>query len=185
MDQMPLGKVTKRAINDAKQLLQKLQELITKLEELRRETVPNMDEIVEVRETIYDISSAYYELIPQNKFAHDAISPINTLNDVNKHMKMLDDLVNIEAAVKILLGSLHRVKEISPLDYIYKCLEVKLDILRPDEDEFIAINDYCSQTLISPNLFSYSNCSNYEVETIYRLQRRGEAGKLTFFVVCH
>lgn len=176
MEQMPLGNVTKRAINDGRQLLQQLEEHIKKLDELRREPIPNMDEIVEIREAIYDLSSAYYELIPQRRFAHDAISPINNLEEIKNHTRMLDELVNIEAAVKILLGSMHRVKEISPLDYIYKCLEVKLDILRPDDNEYLAIHNYYTNT-------SEGCGHSYTIETIYRLQRRGEAGKQLFLVV--
>lgn len=52
--------------------------------------------------------------------------PIEKLDDVSKKAEMIDTLMNIEQASKILLGAHYRIKEINPLDYCMRAMGVQI-----------------------------------------------------------
>lgn len=58
---------------------------------------------------------------------------------------MLENLVNIEMASKIILGSLMRKSEVNPLDYIYSQLGVNLEYLAEGAERDV-IEKYCNNT---------------------------------------
>jgi len=52
------------------------------------------------------------------------VPPIETLEVLSKKAEMIDNLMNIEQASKILLGAHFRLKEKNPLDYCMEAMGV-------------------------------------------------------------
>jgi len=82
---------------------------------------------------------------------------------------MLDNLFEIELASKILLGARYRLKEMSPLDYIFKSINMHITPLDKKSNEFITLKKYIDNTAET----------HVNVQAIYSIQRKGEADRLS------
>ncbi len=86
-EEMPLGRISKRDLNDAYQILVKLKEAIEKAESLRAQTsqlteVVSLDSIQDQYDSIAELSNQFYEILPQANFRAEAIEPISTIGMV-------------------------------------------------------------------------------------------------------
>lgn len=61
-------------------------------------------------------------------------------------MEMLSDLSNIEMASKMLLGALQCANEINPVDYCLNALNIKIEPLNENTDEFKLLKHYINNT---------------------------------------
>jgi hypothetical protein len=99
-----------------------IKELLDKLTVLQREQIHSIDEIQATYEKIAELSNVFYELIPHANFSHDRILPINDNRALQLKMTMINNLIDLEVASKILLGALASQEKINPLDYSYKVI---------------------------------------------------------------
>jgi hypothetical protein len=95
-------------------------ELLDKIAELQREQIRSIDALQATYEKVAELSNMFYELIPHVNFSHDRIKPFNDYREVQLKMTMINNLIDLEVASKILLGALASQEKINPLDYCYK-----------------------------------------------------------------
>lgn len=81
---------------------------------------------------------------------------------------MIDTLLNIEQASKILLGAHFKIKEINPLDYCMNAMGVQITHLEPSSSEFNLLHNYCVRTWPEKQ-----NASTF-IKNIFRLTKHSE-----------
>lgn len=73
------------------------------------------------------ITNEIMELIPDtNQPNNRAIKPMTTHQSINSRRAQLKRMMKVEVAVKILLGAQTKATEIHPIEYCYRCLNIKL-----------------------------------------------------------
>lgn len=126
---MPLGKINKLQIEEAKQLLLNLQKNLTKTK----------------KADIEDISSQYYTLIP---YPCGRTRPplIDSPEKISNILDLLDDLLNISVNVSVLESSKKSGDAISQLDKIYESMGTIIVPVSKDSDTWNCIQRYISNT---------------------------------------
>jgi Poly(ADP-ribose) polymerase, regulatory domain len=104
------------------------------------------DALVAVRESISDLSSSYYELIPLSRYKDSVAPPLKSQHDLKQQFDALASLADIEHASKVLLGALFRQSEMHPIDYIYHALNLPIQYLDPTTPEYEVIQKYVKNT---------------------------------------
>ncbi len=74
----------------------------------------------------------------------------------------LEGLTSIEFASKVLLGALYKQKEINPVDYVFDALNLDIEAMDKDSNEFEVINKYISNT-------RENNYGALEISNIFKL----------------
>lgn len=104
------------------------------------------DKLSAIKEKVSELSSRYYELIPQTRFKNQIAPPLNNQHMIKKEYDTLENLVNIEYASKVLLGALLKEKEMNPIDYVYQALNLLIEPLDKEGGEYEIINTYINNT---------------------------------------
>lgn len=83
---------------------------IRKLEEEnpRPQGEAGKNRLLQLREKMWHLSSRFYEFIPHEEFRNKMVPPISNLNQLIQKSAMLESLIQIEMASKILLGGLNQ-----------------------------------------------------------------------------
>ena len=89
-----------------------------------------------------ELSNRYYELIPNQQYKNQIAPPLSSPNMVKQQYDSLEQISNIEKAAKILLGALHKQKEMNPVDYVHEALNIKIESIPEIEPEYEAIRKY-------------------------------------------
>lgn len=151
--------ISLKNLDEAEELLRKIGELIPILQ-----TSKNTDEMLTTKDQISDLSSRYYEIIPQKAYLHTLVPPIQHPNALKAAMDLIDSLRNIELASQLILGALYRREEMHPLDYCYRSLRCEMVPLAKDSDESHLIEQYARS----------GGCAN-KIEAIFSISREGES----------
>ena len=89
------------------------------------------------------------------------------MDEISKKYNMLSDLSDYEVASKVILGAYQRLKEVNPVDYCYQALDIDLECLDDEGEEFNVLLEYIIKTGVTQ-----------KVKNIFRLQRKGEAERI-------
>lgn len=151
-EKMPLGKLSKKQLEKAYQVLTELQQLITK---------GNAE-----RTLIIDASNRFYTLVPHS-FGVDDPPLLNTEEIIKAKCEMLESLIDMEIAYNLL--SVKTDENQNPLDAHYAQLNTDVDVLDKDSDEFKMIETYTKNTHAATH-------SSYElqIEDVFVIKRKGE-----------
>eukprot|EP00743_Colponemidia_sp_Colp-15_P005554 GILK01005975.1.p1 GENE.GILK01005975.1~~GILK01005975.1.p1 ORF type:complete len:563 (+),score=114.38 GILK01005975.1:1076-2764(+) len=168
---MPLGRLSKDTLYQARTILQQLKDTITALQTERSSVSFDVEKIRTHQEKLLQLSSEFYELLPHSQFTHCAVPPISNETELMSKINMIDSLTDMEIASKILLGAHYRKSTHSPLDYCFRALNVVMDDVSPSSLEYDVIRHYIQRTS------SYSD--SMVLENVFRLQRKGEAERIT------
>lgn len=166
---LPLGMVSKEALVEARQVLGQVVEELQRCEELRRSANAlggDVQEMLQHVQRLNDLSATFYQLIPHQEYAHSPIQPFTHLPDVQAKFTMIDNLLDVEVASKLVLGAQLRQAEVNPLEYMLHAMEVHLEDVRA-APEVAAIQHYISRT-----------SRDTTVQRLLRVQRRGEVERL-------
>ena len=119
---MPFSNLDRKNLYDALEVLQKLSKILEKLENMnpRPYAENERNKLLSLREKMWFHSSRFYEFIPHEEFRNKMVPPISTLDLVAKKMQMIQNLIEIEMASKILLGAYFKADSIHPLEYCIK-----------------------------------------------------------------
>jgi poly [ADP-ribose] polymerase len=167
---MPISRLKRETVVKCKELLDTLSDLLIKSDaEKTKGQEADAVFLEEACEKIYELSGQYYELLPQSKYLRYKPSSLDTRESLKSQYTILEDLMNIETASKIILAAQGKSKEMHPLDYCYKALDISLEPLEPLSDEYEMLKKYINQ---SKNK-SYLN-TTWKIESIFRLKRKGE-----------
>ena len=148
---MPLGKIDKKQLDKGQAILKKLSDLV--------------DDKDADDDDIADLSSQFYTLIPYS--CGRKIPPrIDNTEILAKYMEMLDELRNIEVAVKI--TEVKKTDE-HPLDTIYGGMNSEIKPLNKNSQMWKAIEKYVKNT----HAPTHTNV-DVEILDIFELDRKGE-----------
>ncbi|XP_047370272.1 poly [ADP-ribose] polymerase [Vespa velutina] len=163
MDKMPLGKLSKKQIQQAYSVLTELQELVKK-------ATPE-------RTTLIDASNRFYTLIPHN-FGISGPKILETVEEIQMKCKMLEALLEMEIAYSLLHGKTDDKK--NPLDAHYEQLKTKIDVLDKSSKDYDVIKQYVKNTHASTH-------SHYEleIEDVFVIKRQGEDQRYKPFKKMH
>lgn len=154
MEKMPLGKLSRKQIQEAYGVLTVLQN------ELKKKS-GNVDRI-----TLIDASNKFYTLIPHN-CGVGKLKPLETLEEIKSKCDMLDALLEMEIAYNLLRDKTDE-KE-NPLDSHYKQLKTDIDVLDKESEEFKMIQQYVKNTHATTHT-QYE----LEIEDVFVIKRQGE-----------
>lgn len=104
---VPLTALDKSHLLEAKQVLSEISDLIQQVtEEMKDFKNADYNKILELKETIANKSSRYYELIPSENYTAESIPPIEHEHTLNAQIGIVNSLLDFEITTKILLGYL-------------------------------------------------------------------------------
>ncbi|GAB6020532.1 hypothetical protein CHUAL_003215 [Chamberlinius hualienensis] len=164
---MPFGRLCEAALQRGRQILRELKNIIT--EKMKIDNEPKYrDRVIELAEKIIDLSSEYFQAIPQHGYAFEKVRPLENLQGVKNYLENLEYMFHLELVSKLLLGAQLRVKEINPLDYAYRSMDCQLCAMQETDAETQYILQYIHNTSLSPKP---------AVECIYRVSRKEELSR--------
>lgn len=111
-----------------------------------------------------ELSSDYFQLIPQKNFVYEKLRPLDREDDYKKQVKLITNLLDFEVSTKMMLGAMFRKNEVHPLNYVYNCMKCKLQLMEEDEPMVQLILRYAYAT----------GGQNKRIEGVYKVQRQGE-----------
>lgn len=153
---MPLGKLGKTQLDKAQALLTKLTGIV--------KDAMSEDEVTQVQ----NLSSEYYTYIPYS-CGRKKPPLINTKEKIGDYTTLIDDLRQIEVAVKI-NDNIQNSSD-HPLDTVYGGLKTKISPLDKTSDMWAQIETYIKNTHASTHHFKVS------LIDIFQVSREGERSK--------
>ena len=156
---MPLGKLSKRQIQQAYAVLN----------ELQREISGGKD-----KTKILDGSNRFYTLIPHD-FGMQKPPLLDNEDIIKMKTSMLDSLMEIEVAYS-LLKTTDDDKGKDPIDAHFEKLKTKMEVLSKDTDEFKMLVEYVRNTHAATH-----NEYQLEVLEIFKIARHGESKRFKPF----
>jgi poly [ADP-ribose] polymerase len=155
LKKMPLGKLSKRQIKSAFEVLTELQKTV------QRDPTSSR---------ILDFSNRFFTLIPHD-FGLARPPLLNTEEVIKSKTSMLESLLDIEVAYSLLKsGDSDGHKD--PLDENYEKLKSDMEVLDKDSNEFKMLVEYVANThAVTHNMYTL------EVMEIFKVKRHGEAGR--------
>ena len=173
-DYLPLTQLSDDYLKKANELLEKIRILIEKRMEL--EKLSKKDHLIECMNLIDQVtklSNQYYELIPQMNFNYEKLKPISNEKDLDNQKSLLNQLIHAQASCRILMGAKYSMTASdssiqNPFDYIYKCLNCKLELMD--------INDNLTQFIL--RYIESTRNSNVKIRRIFKLKREDEKNNL-------
>ena len=173
---LPVTKLKKETLLECKNILEKCKDLVNDLDNERKKGLQAKVEVIEeLYLKINEVSSEYYELLPQAKYRDFKPPPITNPGIISQQEILLDDLINVELAAKILLAAQSKMNVINPIDYCYKSMAIDLEELKPHSEEYEILKTYVNQSA------SELSRASFKLKNIFRLQRRGEYEKFVPF----
>ncbi|XP_072031637.1 poly [ADP-ribose] polymerase 1-like isoform X2 [Amphiura filiformis] len=163
LEKMPLGKLSRKQIEDAYKVLTELQKLV---------------EDKASQNLLLDASNRFYTLIPHN-FGMKNIPLLDDLETIKTKAQMLDSLLEIEIAYSMLKADADSGDK-DPLDAHYEQLKCCMEVVDHDSDEFKLIKEYTKNTHAATH-------SSYklEVQEVFKLDRADEASRYKPFQQLH
>lgn len=167
---IPFGRLKKDVLLKARDILHDLHGLADKLSDVQsRFTTEHLEEYRELNEQVSELSSEFYYLVPLQGYAYESLEPLRERHQVEQFIDRLTQLLELQYVGGILLGAQHRIKEMNPLDYIYRAIKTRIQMLPQDSQECDAIVRY---------VFADYASSHPDIEAIYRVDRLGESDRL-------
>lgn len=173
-DYLPLTQLSDDYLKKAYELLEKIRLLIEKRMEL--EKLSKKDHLVEsmnLIDQITKLSNQYYELIPQMNFNYEKLKPISNENDLDNQKSLLNQLMHAQVSCRILMGAKYSMTASdssvqNPFDYIYKCLNCRLELMDA--------NDSLTQFIL--RYIESTRTANVKIKRIFKFKREEEKNNL-------
>lgn len=125
-----------------------------------------MQKLLEKEEACMKLSSRYYELVPRatslwyfklyllksncSNFGYlinrEPVPPLNDNGSIENEQHLIDNLLDFEAAIKIIMGSYTRLSIEHPIDYCFNSLNIRMKSLETEHPEFKMIKEYIGRT---------------------------------------
>ncbi|PNF21175.1 Poly [ADP-ribose] polymerase [Cryptotermes secundus] len=164
LQKMPLGKLSKKQIQQAYSVLTDLQELVKTGGSNSR---------------FLDASNRFYTLIPHD-FGIENPPILNSEEMIKQKIEMLDSLLEIEIAYTMLKAKSGGESSEHPLDAHYAKLNTHIEVLDKDTEEFELLKQYVSNTHAATH-------TQYELEIVevFKVKRSGEEKRYKPFRKLH
>lgn len=163
---IPITKLSFESITAAGAILnKKLKPAIERRMELEKlNKKENLPEYMGLLDQINKLSNEYYDLIPQMKYNYEKLQPISTEHEFDQQLMTINKLTNAHIAVRILMGAKMGLAPKNPFDYVYRSLNIRLEIMNVADQETQYVLRY-----ISPSLNK-----TVGVKRIFKFERPGE-----------
>eukprot|EP01114_Cavostelium_apophysatum_P007265 TRINITY_DN1927_c0_g1_i1.p1 TRINITY_DN1927_c0_g1~~TRINITY_DN1927_c0_g1_i1.p1 ORF type:complete len:935 (-),score=347.88 TRINITY_DN1927_c0_g1_i1:64-2868(-) len=153
---MPLGKIKKSQIKEAYAVLNEIQGVIEKTPDSKSK--------------LQDCANRFYTLIPHD-FGMQNPPLINNLEALRKKMDLLDALIDIEIANKLMEEAKEdSVSEDDPVYKNYQTLKAKIEPVEKSSDLYKLLESYAHNTHDK----KYFSTFDLQVEDIFTIDREGE-----------
>ncbi|XP_001604917.1 poly [ADP-ribose] polymerase isoform X2 [Nasonia vitripennis] len=166
MDKMPLGKISKKQIQEAYSVLTELLALIN------NDDNPEQSQLIAA-------SNKFYTLIPHS-FGLEGPKIIKTEKEIQAKCEMLDTLLEMEIAQEIMRNKKSESTDKNRLDAQYAKLNTDIEPIDKDSDDFKLIEQYVKNTHAHTH-WSYELI----VEDVFKVKRSGEESRFKPFEKLH
>ncbi|XP_038617296.1 poly [ADP-ribose] polymerase 1 [Tachyglossus aculeatus] len=163
LQKMPLGKLSKRQIQNAYSILNEVQQAVSE---------GSSDS------QILDLSNRFYTLIPHD-FGMKKPPLLNNMDCVQAKVEMLDNLLDIEVAYSLLRGGSEDGDK-DPIDVNYEKLKTDIKVVDKDSEEARIIREYVKNTHATTH-----NAYDLQVVDIFKIEREGESQRYKPFRQLH
>jgi poly [ADP-ribose] polymerase len=162
LDKMPLGRLSKKQLHDAYQVLTDLNELVS--------SGASNNEFI-------GLSNKFFTLVPHN-FGMNKAPVIDTLEMIQTKRDILDNLIEVEIAYSMLQQDTG--DELNPLDAHYGQLKTDLKPLDHNSEDFKLLSQYVQNTHAATHK-EYS----LEIIDVFAVERQGEKRRFKPFKKLH
>uniref|UniRef100_A0A7S2I1B3 Poly [ADP-ribose] polymerase n=1 Tax=Zooxanthella nutricula TaxID=1333877 RepID=A0A7S2I1B3_9DINO len=152
----PLGRLQKAPLDEARAMLKKIRALIPKVSAMQRlffgeassaeTTADKVKAMANVLTEISVLSSRIFELVPVPGFQHTSVYPISNIPLWREWHAKIERTDDITLAARLLLGAQSQVRRMSPTDYVYRALDVRITPLASDSEELHLIERYVNRS---------------------------------------
>ncbi|XP_056671999.1 poly [ADP-ribose] polymerase 1 isoform X2 [Monodelphis domestica] len=163
LQKMPLGKLSKRQIQNAYSILSEVQQVVSQ---------GGSDS------QILDLSNRFYTLIPHD-FGMKKPPLLNNIDCVQAKVEMLDNLLDIEVAYSLLRGGSEDGSK-DPIDVNYEKLKTDIKVVDQNSEEADIIRQYVKNTHATTH-----NAYDLEIIDIFKIERDGESQRYKPFKQLH
>lgn len=168
-----LGRLTFETLKKGAAILDQIEELIKKRDELNtREANPENE--LSFMESVLKPSEEFYALIPVYGFSKEKLKPMFTIDDLREKQKVIHKMIHLEFAIQLLVAAEYNLNTVNPFEYIFRCLNTKIEILTEEEEEAQLILQYIHNTSVHPECDSRSP----KVKRIFRIERPEEIDRM-------
>jgi len=169
-DYLPISQLTTKAIETAQDILNlKLKPSIERRMELEKlNKKENLMEYMNLLDQINKLSNDFYDLIPQMNYNYEKLPPISTERELDEQVCTINKLNNAHIAIRILMGARFQLQAINPFDYVYRSLNIKLQLMELNMPETQYILRYISPSQSLPR---------FETKRIFKFERAEEADR--------
>lgn len=132
-----------------------------------------MQRLLEKEENVLRLSNRYYELVPRNVSKWEPAQPLNYEHYIQSEQRLVENLLDFEAAIKIIMGSYTKLTVQHPLDYCFSSLGIRMKQIENEHPEFKMIQTYISRTnknILKPD--------SHFLKNVFAVERRGEAERI-------
>ncbi|KAL0478398.1 hypothetical protein AKO1_014611 [Acrasis kona] len=164
---MQLGRLTKETLQQGLEILKRIQNCLNEMENnhLNADYTPaqGREDITKIG----DLSDEFYNLIPHGEFSNSAVALISTSEIVKTKIKILEDLIDMQVAARIVMASQNQQETLNPLDYCYLGLNTTIVTVNKSDADFKILKKYILQT-------SGGGMSDGSILNIFRVNRHEE-----------
>ena len=118
-------------------------------------------------ESICKLTNEYYSIIPLQGYGAQRLPIIDTEMAVKGQEQKLEDILELELSYKMLLAAQANLKQMSPLDYLYKSINCQLEAMNRNEID--------SQLILR---YIWTSSPNVKVEQIFKVARSNDDERL-------
>jgi len=142
----PLGALQRKPLDDARALLQTIGEMLKQSSEESSKPEPSGQTLQKLHDEIANATSRLYELVPTRNYDHARVGPIRNVQELKQWLLKLLETDDVACAARILLGAQAQLANVSPTDYVYRALGVRIEALPCDSQELRFIEQYINRS---------------------------------------
>ena len=161
---LPLGKIDKTVIDEALELLKEIDDELIEREKAKKSRKKRR------QKNLTNLSSAYYTMVP-HVFGMKTPPTINTKKMLSKELKLVESLLEIEIATRLLKGE-NKDNIEHPIDRHYNSLKCELNTMNKTDKMYKNIVKY-----VKTNHGATHNSYTLDVMDIFEVNRDGEDKK--------
>ncbi len=172
---LPISKLNKETLGECRALLKQMEGVVAELDTERvKGLTANLEFIEDKYNLISELSGKYYQMLPQERYKESRPPPLDNVSTIKQQYGLLDDLMNIELAAKILLGAQSKLAQVHPLDYCYQALGINLERVSKSSEEYTIMSKYIENG--QSESCGY-NSFRANIRRIFRIERKGESAR--------
>lgn len=147
--EQPLGSLKTQSLAEARTLLERIKAALQRKAEWDREPQvdsAHMDRLQVIMDDLATTSSRLYEIMPTKNFSFQRVKPIADIRLYKQWCQRLEMTDDLTCAARLLLGAQAKIGEMSPVDYLYSAMGVRIVPLAHDSEELHLLERYINRS---------------------------------------